>query len=32
MKILRGGCASIHEESFVVSRPHGQDNYVILLL
>lgn len=32
MKILRGGCASIHEQSFAISRPHGQDNHVILLL
>lgn len=32
MEILRGGCASIHEESFFISRPRGQDNHVILLL
>lgn len=32
MKILRGGCASKHDKSFVMSRPNGQDNYVILLL
>lgn len=32
MKVLRGGCASRHEASFVVSRPYGQNNHVILLL
>lgn len=32
MKVLRGGCASRHEASFVLSRPYGQDNHVILLL
>ena len=32
MKVLRGGCASRHEASFVVSRPYGQENHVILLL
>ncbi len=32
MQILRGGCASRHEASFVLSRPYGQENHVILLL
>lgn len=32
MKILRGGFASRHDPAFVLSRPHGQDNHVILLL
>lgn len=32
MKVLRGGCASRHETSFMISRPSGQDNHVILLL
>lgn len=32
MKVIRGGCASRHEASFVVSRPYGQENHVILLL
>lgn len=32
MKVLRGGYASRHEASFVVSRPYGQKNYVVLLL
>lgn len=32
MKILRGGCASMHDESFYLSRANGQDNHVILLL
>lgn len=32
MKVLRGGCASRHEASFILSRPQGQDNHVILLL
>ena len=32
MKVLRGGCASRHEASFVISRPYGQENHVILLL
>lgn len=32
LRILRGGCASRHEASFVLSRPYGQDNHVILLL
>ena len=32
MKVLRGGCASRHEASFVLSRPYGQENHVILLL
>ena len=32
MKVLRGGCASRHEASFVISRPYGQENHVLLLL
>lgn len=32
MRVIRGGCASIHEETFVMSRPYGLDDYVLLLL
>ena len=32
MKILRGGFASRHDPSFILSRPYGQANHVILLL
>lgn len=32
MKILRGGFASRHDPSFIMSSPNGQTNHVILLL